>query len=77
MQFDVETRRDGDENRYFEVLAEIILGNSLYDYQIMNRSSHTIAKHIGHEKSHEAKIEKFSSDRFFLTKGFYEGENNH
>ena len=60
MQFDVETRREGDENIYSEVLAEIILGNSLYDYQIMDRSRHTIAEHLGHEKSHTAKNEKFA-----------------
>ena len=60
MQFYVETQREGDENIYSEVLAEIILGNSFYNYQIMDRSRHTIAEHLGHEKSHTAKNEKFA-----------------
>ena len=45
----VDARREGDENPHSEVVAEAmkLLGNSSYGYQIMDRSRHTITKHLG------------------------------
>ena len=56
----VVAARRGDENPYCGVVAETmkLLDNSLYGYQIMDRSRHTITEYLGDEKTHKAKNEK-------------------
>ena len=52
----VDARREGDENPLSGVVAETmkLLGNSSYEYQIMDRSRHTITKYLNDEKTHKA-----------------------
>ena len=52
----VNARRQGDENSNSNVVAETVkfLANSSYGYQIMDRSRHTLTKHLKDEKTHSA-----------------------
>ena len=52
----VDARREGDENPLLEIVAETmkILGNSSYEYQIMDRLRHTITKYLNDEKTYKA-----------------------
>ena len=56
MQSAVNARREGDHNLNSSVVAETIklLSNSSYGYQIMDRSRHTVTKHLNDEKTHGA-----------------------
>ena len=56
MQSAVNAHREGDENPNSSVVAETmkLLANSSYGYQIMDRSRHTVAKHLNDEKTHGA-----------------------
>ena len=52
----VDARREGDENPNSSVVAETmkLLAKSLYGYQIMDRSWHTVTKYLTDEKTHSA-----------------------
>ena len=52
----VNARREGDENPTSSAVAEtlILLANSSYGYQIMDRSRHRVTKYFGDEKTHES-----------------------
>ena len=56
VQSAVNARREGDENSNTSVVAETIkmLANSSYGYQFMDRSRHTVTKHLSAEKTHGA-----------------------
>ena len=56
VQSAVNARRDGDENPNSSFVAEtkILLANSSYGYQIMDRSRHTATKFLSEEKTHRA-----------------------
>ena len=56
VQSAVDARREGDENANSSVVAETrkLLANSSYGYQIMDRSRHTVTKHLNDEKTHGA-----------------------
>ena len=71
----VDARREGDENPHSRVVAEtMILGNSSYGYQIMDRSRHKIAKYLSDEKTHKAKNENIFKRLNVVKKDFYEVE---
>ena len=59
----VNARREGDENPNSSVVAETVklLANSSYGYQILDRSRHTVTKHLSEEKTHGATTQKCSS----------------
>ena len=61
MQSAVNARREKDENRNSNVVAETmkLLANSCYGYQIMDRSRHAITKYLSDEKTHGAINTKF------------------
>ena len=52
----VDARRKGDANPLPGIVAEtmILLSDSSYGYQIMDRSRHTITKYLNDEKTHKA-----------------------
>ena len=54
VQYAVNPRREGDENRNSSVVAETmkLLANSSYGYQFMDRSRHTVTKFLTDEKTH-------------------------
>ena len=56
VQTAVVARREGDENANSSVVAETmkLLANSSYDYQIMDRSRHTVTKYLNDGKTHGA-----------------------
>ena len=56
VQSAVNARRERDENPNSSVVAETtkMLANSSYGYQIMDRSRHTVTKHLSDEKTHGA-----------------------
>ena len=56
LQSAVDARREGDENPNSSVVAETmkLVANSSYEYQIMDRSSHTVTKYLSDEKTHGA-----------------------
>ena len=56
VQSAVVARREGNENPNSSVVAEtmILLANSSYGYQIMDRSRHTVTKTLNYEKTHGA-----------------------
>ena len=70
----VDARREGDENRLSGVVAETmkLLGNSSYEYQIMDRSRHTITKYLNDEKTHKAINEPLFKRLNSNEKEFYE-----
>ena len=51
LQSAVDARRKGDENPNSSVVAETmkLLANSSYVYQVMDRSRHTVTKHVTDE----------------------------
>ena len=72
----VDARREEDENPHSGVVAETmkLLGNSSYDYQIMDRSRHTKTKFLGDEKTHKAINKKFFKRLNIVKKDLYEVE---
>ena len=50
----VNARREGDENPNSSFVAETmkLLANSSYNFQILDRSRHTVAKFLSDEKTH-------------------------
>ena len=72
----VKARRQGDENPNSSVVAEIMkfLANSSYEYQIMDRSRHTVTKYLNNEKTHSAINIKLSKRLNFITDQLYEVE---
>ena len=72
----VDARREGDENPLSGVVAEtmILLGNSSYGYQIMDRSRHTITKYLNDEKTHKAINEPLFKRLNTVEKDLYEVE---
>ena len=54
VQSAVNARRQGDENPNSGVVAErmMLLKNSSYGYQILERSRHTVTKSLNDEKTH-------------------------
>ena len=70
----VDARREGDENPLSGVVAETmkLLGNSSYEYQIMDRSRHTIKKYLNDEKTHKAINEPLFKRMNTDTKDLYE-----
>ena len=56
VQSAVNPRRQGDGNPNSSVVAETmtLLTNSSYEYQIMDRSRHTVTKYLNNEKTHSA-----------------------
>ena len=56
VQFVVNARRQGDENPNFTVVSETmkLLINSLYGYQIMDRSHPSVTRYMNDEKTHAA-----------------------
>ena len=72
----VDAGRAGDKNPLSGEVAETIklLENSSYDYQIMNRSKHTMTKYLGDKKTHKA-INNHSVKRLnIVAKDLYEVE---
>ena len=59
VQLVVDARKEEDQNPLSVVVAETLklLGNSSYDYQIMDRSSHTITTYLNDEKTDKAIVE--------------------
>ena len=76
VQSAVNARRQGDENPNSSVVAETrkFLANSSYGYQIMDRSRHTVTKHLNDEKTHSAFKNKPFKRRNFITNQLYEVE---
>ena len=72
----VDARRAGDENPESSVVAEtmILLGNSSYGYQIMDRSRHTEKKYLNDEKAHKAINGKLFKRLNSVSKELYEVE---
>ena len=56
VQSAVDATREGDENPNSSVVAETrkLPANSSYDYQIMDRSRHTVRKYLTDKKAHAA-----------------------
>ena len=76
VQSAVNARRPGDENPNSSVVAETMkfLANSPYGYQIMDRSRHTVTKHLNGEKTHSAINKKLFKGLNFITDQLYEVE---
>ena len=76
LQSAVDARRKGDENRNSRVVAETmkLLANSSYGYQIMDRSLHTVKKHMSDEKTHGAINTKFFKRLDYINDQLYEVE---
>ena len=72
----VDARREGDEIPLSGVVAQIIklLGNSFYNYQIMDESRHTIKKILNDEKAHKAINEPFFKRLKTVQKDLYDIE---
>ena len=72
----VDAGREGDENPLSGVVAETmkLSGNSSYEYQIMDRSRHTITKYLNNEKTHKAFSEPLFKSLNTGAKNFYEVE---
>ena len=72
----VDARREGDENPLSCVVLETLklLVISLYSYQVMNRSRHTITKCLNHEKLHKAIHEPLFKQLKTVQKDLYEIE---
>ena len=64
VQSTVNARRQGDENPHSGVVVETmkLLAKSLYGYQILDRSRHTITKYLNVEKAYKAIDSNFSRD---------------
>ena len=72
----VDARRERDEIHLSGVVAETMkrLGNSSYEYQIMDRSNHTITKNLNYEKTHKATNEPLFKRLNAAEKDLYEVE---
>ena len=72
----VNARRERDENPNSSVVAETmkLLANSSYDYQIMDRSHHTVTKRLSDEKTHEAINTKLFKRLDYVNDQLYEVE---
>ena len=75
-QLVVDARREADENPLSGVVAETmkLLGNSLYGYQIMERSRDTITKYLNDEKTQKAINEPLFKRLNAVEKDLYEVE---
>ena len=76
VQSAVDARREGDENPNSSVVVETmkLLANSSYDYQIMDRSRHTVTKFLSDEKTHGAINTKFFKRLDHINDQMYEVE---
>ena len=76
VQSAVDARRQGDENPKSSVVAETtkLLANSSYDYQIMDRSRHTVTKHLNDEKTPSVINSKMFKRPYHITDQLYEVE---
>ena len=76
VQSAVDARRQGDENPNSSVVAETMkfLVNSSYDYQIMDRSRHTVTKYLNDEKTHAAINSKLFKKLDHVNNSLYEVE---
>ena len=76
MQSAVDARRKGDKNPNSSVVAEAmkLLANSSYDYQIMDRSRHTVTKYLSDEKTHAAINSKLFKKLDHVNTSLYEVE---
>ena len=72
----VDARQEGEKNSHSGVVAETmkLLGNSLYSFQIMDRSRHTITKSLDDEKTHKAINENYLKRFKVVKKGLCEAE---
>ena len=72
----VDARRAADENPDSSFVAETmkLLGNSSYEYQIMERSRHTETKYLNDEKTHKAINGKMFKRLNNVSKEIYEVE---
>ena len=72
----MDARRQGDENPNSSVVAETmkLLANSSYDYQIMDRSRHTVTKYLSDAKTHIAMNSKLLKRLNHITDQLYEVE---
>ena len=73
VQSAAKTRRLGVENPNSSVVAETkkFLTNSSYEYQIMDRSRHTVIKYLNDDKTHIAITIKLFKQLKFITDQFY------
>ena len=76
VQSAINARRQGDENPNSSVVAETMkfLANSSYGYQIMDRSRHTVTKHLYDENTHSANNNNLFKQLNFITNQLYEVE---
>ena len=77
VQAAVDSRRKGDGNPKSSVVVETmkLLTNSSYDYQIMDRSQHLVAKYLSDKKLHAAKIFKLFKKLEHVNNSFYQVEH--
>ena len=70
----IDDRREGDGNPLLRVAAETmkLLGNTSYEYNIMNRSRHKITRNLSDEKTHKAINESLFKNLITIDKDFYE-----
>ena len=76
VQSAVNAQRQGDENPNSSVVAETMrfLANCSYGYKIMDRSRHTVTKHLNDENTHSAIINNFFKRLNFIADQLYEVE---
>ena len=76
VQSAVDARRQADKNPKSSVVAETmkLLANSSHGYQIMDRSRHTVTKHLTDEKTHSAINSKMFKRLKHITDQLYEVE---
>ena len=72
----INARRQGDENPNSSVVAEtvMLLANSSYGYQIMDRSRHSVTNYLNDEKTHSANNIELFKRLNFITDQLYEVE---
>ena len=76
VQSAVDARKQGDENPNSSVVAETmkLLANSFYDYQIIDRSRHTVTKYLTDEKMHATNNSKLFKKLDHVNNSLYEVE---
>ena len=76
MQSAVDARRQGDENPKSSVVAEtmMLLANSSYGYQVIDRSRHTVSKYFIDKKTHAAINSKLFKKLDLVNTSLYEVE---
>ena len=76
VQSAVDARGQGDENPNSSVVAETmkLLANSSYNYQIMDRSRHTVSKYLSNEITHAAINSKLFKKLDHVNNSLYEVE---